>query len=64
MEAVSTSETSVNFYETTRSNNPEDSHYVTRLMYLSAVGCEDRWFMELVQLPASELMMINIRILK
>jgi hypothetical protein len=26
MEAVSTSETSVNFYETTRSNIPEDSH--------------------------------------
>jgi hypothetical protein len=26
MEAASTSETSVNFYRTTRSNNPEDSH--------------------------------------
>jgi hypothetical protein len=26
MEAESTSETSVNFYETTRSNIPEDSH--------------------------------------
>jgi hypothetical protein len=26
MEAVSTSETSVNFYETTRRNIPEDSH--------------------------------------
>jgi hypothetical protein len=26
MEAVSTSETSVNFYETTRHNIPEDSH--------------------------------------
>jgi hypothetical protein len=26
MEAVSTSETSVNFYQTTRRNNPEDSH--------------------------------------
>jgi hypothetical protein len=25
MEAVSTSETSVNFYETTQDNNPEDS---------------------------------------
>jgi hypothetical protein len=28
MEAVSTSETSVNFYQTTRSNIPEDSHKV------------------------------------
>jgi hypothetical protein len=26
MEAVSTSETSVNFYQTTRRNNPEESH--------------------------------------
>jgi hypothetical protein len=26
MEAVSTSETSVNFYQTIRLNNPEDSH--------------------------------------
>jgi hypothetical protein len=26
MEAASTSDTSVNFYHTTRSNNPEDSH--------------------------------------
>jgi hypothetical protein len=27
MEAASTSETSVNFYLTTRRNNPEDSHF-------------------------------------
>jgi hypothetical protein len=26
MDAVSTSETSVNFYQSTRCNNPEDSH--------------------------------------
>jgi hypothetical protein len=26
MEAASNSETSVNFYQTTRHNNPEDSH--------------------------------------
>jgi hypothetical protein len=26
MEAIDTSETSVNFYQTTRPNNPEDSH--------------------------------------
>jgi hypothetical protein len=26
VEAANTSETSVNFYETTRRNNPEDSH--------------------------------------
>jgi hypothetical protein len=30
MEAVSASETSVNFYQTTRRNNPEDSHLHTR----------------------------------
>jgi hypothetical protein len=30
MEAASTSETSVNFYETTRRNIPEDSHLHTR----------------------------------
>jgi hypothetical protein len=29
MEAASTSETSVNFYQTTRHNNPEDSHLDT-----------------------------------
>jgi hypothetical protein len=29
MEAVSTSETSVNFYQTTRRNIPEDSHLQT-----------------------------------
>jgi hypothetical protein len=30
MEAASTSETWVNFYQTTRRNNPEDSHLHTR----------------------------------
>jgi hypothetical protein len=30
MEAASTSETSVNFYQTTQRNNPEDSHLLTR----------------------------------
>jgi hypothetical protein len=30
MEAGSTSETSVNYYQTTRSNIPEDSHLLTR----------------------------------
>jgi hypothetical protein len=30
MEAASTFETSVNFYQTTRRNNPEDSHLHTR----------------------------------
>jgi hypothetical protein len=29
MEAASTSETSVNFYQTAQSNNPEDSHLHT-----------------------------------
>jgi hypothetical protein len=30
IEAVNTSETSVNFYQTTRRNNPEDSHLHTQ----------------------------------
>jgi hypothetical protein len=30
MEAANTSETSVNFYQTTRRNNPEDSHFHSR----------------------------------
>jgi hypothetical protein len=30
MEAANTSETLVNFYQTTRRNNPEDSHLHTR----------------------------------
>jgi hypothetical protein len=30
MEAASTSETSVNFYQITQSNNSEDSHLLTR----------------------------------
>jgi hypothetical protein len=30
MEEASTSESSVNFYQTTRRNNPEDSHLHTR----------------------------------
>jgi hypothetical protein len=30
MEVASTSKTSVNFYQTTRCNNPEDSHLHTR----------------------------------
>jgi hypothetical protein len=35
MEAVSTSETSVNFYKTTRCNNPEDSHLCNQATALS-----------------------------
>jgi hypothetical protein len=30
IEAASTSEMSVNFYQTTRRNNPQDSHLYTR----------------------------------
>jgi hypothetical protein len=30
VEAANTSETSVNFYQTTRRNNPEDSHFHIR----------------------------------
>jgi hypothetical protein len=30
METANTSETSLNFYKTTRRNNPEDNHFHTR----------------------------------
>jgi hypothetical protein len=35
MEAGSTSETSANSYQTTRSNNPEDNHHLKRVKVLS-----------------------------
>jgi hypothetical protein len=39
MEAVSTSETSVNFYQSTRPNTPEDSHLQkAELSYVEAGG--------------------------
>jgi hypothetical protein len=34
MEAASTSETSVNFYQTTRRSNPEDSHLLVDEMFI------------------------------
>jgi hypothetical protein len=40
MEAVSTSETSVNFYQTTRRNIPEDSHFIVNVDFL---GCDAVW---------------------
>jgi hypothetical protein len=33
MEAASTSETSVNFYQTPRRNNPDDSHLQDSIVY-------------------------------
>jgi hypothetical protein len=37
MQAASTSETLVNFYQTTRCNNPEDSHLVRDIVYESTI---------------------------
>jgi hypothetical protein len=45
MEAVSTSETSVNFYQTTRRNIPEDSH----LIVFKNVWCEDMNWIHLAE---------------
>jgi hypothetical protein len=42
MEAASTSETSVNFYQTIRRNNPEDSHLLLRNVVLKV--CDKRRF--------------------
>jgi hypothetical protein len=39
MEAASTSETSVNFYQTTRRSNPEDTHLLASYWTTSAVYC-------------------------
>jgi hypothetical protein len=36
-DAASTSETSVNFYQTTRRNNPEDSHLRAVCMFADVV---------------------------
>jgi rubrerythrin len=41
MEAVSTSETSINIYETTQHNIPEDSHLHTARLLLSLIGNEE-----------------------
>jgi hypothetical protein len=38
MEATSTSETSVNFYQSTRLNNPEDSHLQTMIIFLNSIN--------------------------
>jgi hypothetical protein len=45
IEAASTCETSVNFYQTTRRNNPEDSHIHTRRRenLISHEGCQFDW---------------------
>jgi hypothetical protein len=44
MEAASTSETSVKFYQTTRRNNPEDSHlYLVVSFEESAIDCLRPW---------------------
>jgi hypothetical protein len=51
MEAANTSETLVNFYQTTRRNNPQDSHLHTRLHGTSYLTKKDmsyawvKWFM-------------------
>jgi hypothetical protein len=41
MEAAGTSETSVNFYQTTQRNNPEDSHLHTTTFCCEAYGYDD-----------------------
>jgi hypothetical protein len=44
MEAASTSETSVNFYQTTWRNNPEDSHLHTHHQEnLTNIGLDYIW---------------------
>jgi hypothetical protein len=43
MEAVSTSETSLNFYQTTRRNNPENSH-----IYVSVQAAATLYVMKFV----------------
>jgi hypothetical protein len=44
MEAASSSETSVNFYQTTRRSNPEDSHLQSSQNLEPVSGCKDDGF--------------------
>jgi hypothetical protein len=50
MQAVSTSETSVNFYQTTRRNIPEDSHLHHHLLLLL---CKHKHINMIVNCPAT-----------
>jgi hypothetical protein len=75
MEAARTSETSVNFYQTTRRHNPEDSHLRTHrcenlkshLENVRLEGCENwRWIEQAkdhVQWRARVLAVFNLRAL-
>jgi hypothetical protein len=50
-ETASTSETTVNFYQTTRRNNPEGSHlhvYVISLFFLLCPDCQNLNIPELI----------------
>jgi hypothetical protein len=53
MEAASTSETSANFYQTTRRNNPHDSHLHTRRrenLKSRLKICHDRFLSQLLEI--------------
>jgi hypothetical protein len=41
MEAASTCETSINFYQTTRHNNPEDSRHLLCFLYLQPLATRE-----------------------
>jgi hypothetical protein len=62
MEAASTSETSVNFHQTTRRNNPEDSHIHTRSRENQKshfIRLRFRYLLELFVLKLLQFIMLN-----
>jgi hypothetical protein len=63
MEAASTSETSVNFYQTTQRNNPEDSHLHTRRrenLKSHLKGCKGVEWIHLAQDPDRWRTLVNM----
>jgi hypothetical protein len=56
MEAVSNSETLVDFYETTRRNNPEDSRLYTR----RGENLKSQWFNMLLEKKHTQAFLIVI----
>jgi hypothetical protein len=68
MEAVSTSETSVNFYQAARGNNPKDSHIHTRrrenlkshIFLFSQVYASSNSIIEYARLPFAVLFVVYL----
>jgi hypothetical protein len=64
MEAASTSETSVNFYQTTWCNNPEDSHLLIFLCFYVRLTLlhENRGFKPLYNRTAGQTLTLGLTV--